>query len=66
MNNQTQRRRWEKLYDRKPVSEQDYREICDNLWGFFSVLHEWNEAERKSNENERSSDNRGRYISDTP
>ena len=28
---------WSKLYG-KPISEENYKEICSNLKGFFSVL----------------------------
>ena len=33
---------WSKLYDRQ-ITEEEYKEICDNLRGFFKLLHEWNE-----------------------
>jgi len=31
---------WSKLYGRQ-ISEEEYREICDNLSGFFKALREW-------------------------
>ena len=31
---------WERLYGR-PVSEEEYREICANLNGFFTLLGRW-------------------------
>jgi hypothetical protein len=46
---------WSQLYG-KPVSQEECREICDNLCGFFSVLKEWDDKERRSAENERDCD----------
>jgi len=31
---------WSKLYGRQ-ITEEEYREICDNLSGFFNTLYEW-------------------------
>ncbi len=31
----------------RPISEEEYREICENLYNFFSLL---NEADKKQNE----------------
>lgn len=31
---------WEGLYGR-PISDDEYREICSNLRGFFDLLREW-------------------------
>lgn len=61
MGHKEQTENWSKLYG-KPISETEYKEICDNLYGFFSVLHKWDEAEKKSAKNERNSDNRNKYI----
>lgn len=36
---------WSKLYD-TPISEEEYKEICRNLDGFFSILKEWDDKER--------------------
>jgi chemotaxis regulatin CheY-phosphate phosphatase CheZ len=53
MDTQTQRKHWEGLY-RKPIGEEDYRNICDNLKNFFNLLHEWDKSEKKLNENEQN------------
>jgi hypothetical protein len=29
----------------RQISEEEYREICDNLSGFFKMLHEWKKKE---------------------
>ena len=50
MDTQEQIKNWSRLYG-KPISETEYKEICDNLYGFFSVLHEWDSAEKKDMEN---------------
>jgi len=34
---------WSKLYGRQ-ITEEEYREICDNLYGFLKTLYEWNKA----------------------
>jgi hypothetical protein len=34
---------WSKLYGRQ-ITEEDYQEICDNLSGFFGLLHEGNKG----------------------
>ena len=36
---------WSKLYG-KPISKEDYKEICHNLNGFFTTLKEWADEER--------------------
>jgi len=43
-------------YSSTPLSLEDGREICGNLCGFFSVLKEWDEKERRRVENEGSCD----------
>jgi len=35
-----------KLYGRQ-ITEEEYREICDNLNGFFKTLQEWDKEERE-------------------
>ncbi|MCX7661471.1 MAG: hypothetical protein N2Z79_02160 [Candidatus Omnitrophica bacterium] len=46
---------WSELYGR-PISEEEYKEICQNLREFFSILREWVEDEerRKNDEQEQS------------
>lgn len=34
----------------RPLTREDAREIVENMTGFFSILHEWLEAERLSNQ----------------
>ena len=53
---------WSMLYS-KPISDTEYKEICDNLNGFFTVLKEWDDVERTSVENERNSNKRNLYLS---
>ena len=43
---------WSKLYG-KQISEEEYKEICDNLYGFFSTIKQWDDEERIKQENER-------------
>ena len=62
MHTKNQIQNWSRHYG-KPISETEYKEIYDNLWGFFSVLKEWSDKEeKKSNENERNIDNRNKHI----
>ena len=37
---------WSKLL-KKPVTEQEYSEICHNLKGFFDTLREWEKSDNK-------------------
>jgi len=37
---------WSKLYGRQ-ITEEEYKEICNNLSGFFKTLHEWDKEEKK-------------------
>ncbi|MFA5039626.1 MAG: hypothetical protein WC732_08115 [Candidatus Omnitrophota bacterium] len=46
MTKQEQIDRWSKRYGRQ-LSEEEHREICDNLSGFFKILHGWDKAERE-------------------
>jgi len=50
---QQQIQEWSKLYD-KPISEEEFAEICQNLNGFFTTLKEWHDEERMKLENERT------------
>lgn len=36
---------WSKLYD-KQITEEEYKEICNNLCEFFKLLYEWNKEEK--------------------
>jgi len=36
---------WSELYGRQ-ITEEEYREICDNLKGFFDILLKWDRAEQ--------------------
>lgn len=35
---------WSRLYGR-PITEDEYSEICQNLSGFVEILHQWHEQE---------------------
>lgn len=37
---------WGELY-KKPVSEQEYREICANLYDFFYLIKNWDTNTKK-------------------
>jgi len=41
---------WERLYG-KPVSEEEYREICNNLYGFFTLLDKWDKESSPTKKN---------------
>ena len=45
---------WEQHYGR-PISETEYKEICENLWGFFSILKSWDDIDKM--ENKRKDEN---------
>ena len=46
MDKQSQIKEGSRLYGRQ-ITEEEYREICDNLKGFFDTLHEWDKAEKE-------------------
>ena len=48
-----QKKEWSRLYGR-PVSDEEHRQIQTNLSGFFETLKEWDDAERKFIEDERT------------
>jgi hypothetical protein len=59
-------RQWSKLYGR-PLSEEEYVEICTNLSEFFATLKQWSdEEERMLAENGQSNDKRSIILSPTP
>ena len=63
---QQQIQKWSKMYGR-PISEEEFAEICDNLNGFFTTLKQWSdEEERKLAENGQSCDKRNIILSSTP
>lgn len=47
MTRQEQIDQWFKLYGRQ-ITEEEYREIRDNLSGFFKMLHEWDKEDAGS------------------
>lgn len=65
MNIEQEKQHWGQLYGR-PISNEEYSQICENLKEFFSTLKSWDKAERKSNEDVRSGNNRSKHISNTP
>jgi hypothetical protein len=40
---------WFKLYGRQ-ITEEKYREICDNLSGFLKILQEWKLWQQMTNQ----------------
>lgn len=46
---------WSKLYGR-PISEEEYREICENLYNFFSFLNELDKRKNESDKQPKPSD----------
>lgn len=47
MTKQEQIDRWSKLYG-KQITEEDYKQICNNLSGLFKTLYEWDKKEVKN------------------
>lgn len=45
MTKQKQIDQWSKLYGRQ-ITEEEHKEICDNLSGFFKMLHEWDKEDK--------------------
>ncbi len=43
---------WQPLCEEK-LSEEDAREIIENIAGFFTILKKWDDEERRKQENER-------------
>jgi len=62
MDNKKQIEDWSRRYG-KPISETEYKNIYENLNGFFTVLKDWDEVEKRSNENDRDKDIRSRDLS---
>ncbi len=63
---QQQIQEWSKLYD-KPISGEEFTEICQNLNGFFTTLKQWSDdEERKLAENGQGNDKRSIILSLTP
>lgn len=54
MNTKKQIKNWERYYGR-PISETVYKEICDNLNGFFSILKEWDDIDKMENKKDGNS-----------
>ncbi|MCK9573477.1 MAG: hypothetical protein M0R20_03635 [Candidatus Omnitrophica bacterium] len=46
MSKQEEIKQWSRLYGRQ-ITEEEYKEICDNLSGFFKILYEWDKAEKE-------------------
>ncbi len=50
---------WERRYE-KPLSAEDYKQICSNLDGFFTLLKKWdlaNQTQIKGDCHEKNSKN---------
>jgi len=56
---------WQKIYG-KPISQEEAKDINRNLAGFFNTIKEWDDVEKRSNEDERNSNNRSGNLSYTP
>lgn len=46
LNKQEQIDNWPNLYG-KQITEEEDRQICDNLSGFFKMLHEWDRRDKE-------------------
>ena len=46
MDKQQQIQEWSRLYD-NPISEDEFKEICANLNGFFTTLKQWSDDEER-------------------
>jgi hypothetical protein len=44
---QSQINEWSRLNGRQ-ITEEDYRQICDNLKGFFDTLSEWDKKDKNT------------------
>lgn len=42
----TKQKQLSKLYG-KQITEEEHRGLCNNLSGFFKILHEWNGEDKK-------------------
>ena len=51
-NNICQQKTWSGLYNRE-LTQEETRQIAGNLNGFFETLKEWDNAEKRLNENEQ-------------
>lgn len=49
MDKQSQTNDWSRLY-RRQITEKEYKEICDNLSGFFKMLYAWDKERMNDNE----------------
>ena len=66
MDKQQQIQEWTRLYGR-PISEDEFKEICANLNGFFTTLKQWSDdEERMLAENEQNNDKRSILLPSTP
>ncbi len=53
---------WSKLYGKR-ISEEEFKEICDNLYGFFNTIKQWDDEERTKRENERTNNIGNKSVS---
>ncbi len=65
MDKKQQIQEWSRLYDR-PISEDEFKEICANLNGFFTTLKQWaDDEERMLAENGQDNNKRGMLLPST-
>jgi len=50
--NMKQIKTWSELYG-KPISDEEFKEICRNLDAFFSTLKEWDDKERMAKDGQK-------------
>lgn len=61
MDKQQKIQEWCRLYN-KPISEIEYKEICDNLNGFFETLKQWSDDEERMLTENENDNKRGMLL----
>lgn len=49
MDKKSQIKEWSRLYGRQ-ITEEEYRQICENLGGFFDILYKWDKEDKENKE----------------
>ena len=64
MDKQQQIQEWSRLYD-NPISEDEFKEICANLNGFFTTLKQWSDDEERMLAENGNDNKRGLLLPST-
>ncbi len=54
-------KKWNELY-KKPISSEEFAEICTNLNGFFTTLKQWSDNEERMLAENGSDNKRGMLL----